>query len=158
MDLGSGDGRDVLFLQDKGFHVTAVDKNQNALGILTEKASGKTDLRNTDISVFITEKDSHWDNIISFWTLHFLRSEEAKKVYDWMKKHTKSGGINVVADFTKDGPFYNLETMKKDLFYLDLSQLRGIYKDWEILFYKEKEVFTKAGSKQTAAFVVAKKP
>ena len=135
LDLGSGDGTNVAFLDSKGFEVDWVEKNYGST--IEEKIAQTTDIKE--------------DNIISLFTLHFLKPSDAKKTYKWMKDHTASGGVNIISHWLKNDDW-------KNGYYLDPEQLRETYGDWIILNYEEKEVMTYSGSTQMAAFVVAKKP
>lgn len=72
-----------------------------------------------------------------------------------MKQFTSQGGLNVIADFTQNGPFYKEGSTS---FYAKSNEIKEMYSDWDVLHYEEKEVPTKVGSTQMAAFVVAKKP
>lgn len=141
LDLGSGDGSNIAYLRDLGFTVKGVEKNY-----------GET------IEDFIKENESDekvWDNIISFYTLHFLSRENATTAYSWIKKHTEKQGLNIIIDFTNEGEW---DLTKTSGIYFKRNELKEMYSDWEILHYEEKLVPTYNGSKQMAAFVVAKKP
>ena len=48
------------------------------------------------------------------------------------KDRTTVGGLHIISAFTKNGDFYR-KNMKTDNFYLNESELKEIYSDWEVL-------------------------
>ena len=157
LDIGCGDGKDSFYLAENGFNVTALDFSSGALNTLKERLS-QADLMNNvalierDIPDFMKEEKKLWGNIISFVTIHFIRYSEVLKVYEWIKEHTDSGGLNIISDFTNEG---SLDTSKG--FYLGRGQLLEIYKDWELIEYHEIPGLTKDGGKHMIASIVARK-
>lgn len=144
LDLGSADGRDIAYLREYGFYEYGVEKNYGqTIEMVTEPGYSMQEPYFND----------SWDNIISFYTLHFLENLVAEKTYGWIKEKTTGGGINIIIDFTSDATWE-----KKSGFYLKPGELKERYSDWEILHYEEKLVPTRDGSQQMAAFIVAKKP
>ena len=137
LDLGSGDGRNIAFLRENGFEVKGIEKNYGDM-----------------IEDVIRTSDTHWDTIMSIYTIHFLPPEVAQETYAWMKQHTVSGGVNMLIDFIDEGEW---DLSESHGFYLKKGELREMYADWEILNYEEKDVQTYKGSRQKAAFLVAKK-
>ncbi len=132
LDLGSGEGRDLLFLAKKGFNVTAMDIS--ARGIertkkLAEEKGVKIKTVIGDIKQF--EFREKYDLIISMAFLHFLKLIEIKKIISKMKEMTNVGGYNVITAFTEDNPF------KKFPHLFAKDELKKFYSDWDILKYKE---------------------
>lgn len=136
LDLGSGDGTNIAYLREKGFDVKGVEKNY-----------GET------IETFIMQPGEKWDNILSFFTIHFLSPNVSKDVYKWIMENTASEGVNIMIDFTSD-----VTWDKTKGFYLQPNELKEMYSNWNILHYEEKLVPTRDGTQQMAAFIVAKKP
>lgn len=156
LDLGCGDGKDSKYLASKGFSVMAVDKSQDAINILLEEKINTIETVCKDILDVTKNFDSHsWDNIISFVTIHFLKKEDGYKTIEWIKSHTNLGGLNIIYDFTKEGDF----NIKSDnpMFWLNSNELKELYKDWEIISYKEFPSNTKQGGKQMVAEIVARR-
>ncbi|MEO8286156.1 MAG: methyltransferase domain-containing protein [Chloroflexota bacterium] len=166
LDLGSGDGRNVLYLAHEGFSVTGVDIAPAAIASLKQyavranlgdKATGII----ADIEGFQIE--GQFENIISTFTLHFLPSDAFLPVVTRIMEATTPGGVNVIEDFTRDGPLYKPDVTGH---FLESGELEQLYaaQGWQVLYYHEKIVKTKARDEngnplqQTSAAIVAKKP
>ncbi len=135
IDFGSGSGKDIAYLKSKGYTVRGVDKD-----------SGET------IQDWVDTQTENWDNMMSFFTIHFMSSAYGYKTYKWMKDHTNSGGLNLIGDFTTKITWENPKG-----FYVGPNELKELYSDWEVLYYKENHVPAYDGSQQMAAFLVARK-
>jgi len=133
LDLGTGEGRNALFLAKHGFNVTAVDISGEGIKKLERLALENKvrintfvkDIRNFNFS-------ENYDVILSFATLHFLEKEEIERVIKKMKKHTSYNGFNVITVFTEENPNKNFSYLFKR------NELKNYYSDWEILEYKER--------------------
>jgi tellurite methyltransferase len=140
LDLGSGDGRNALFLAGKDFEVTAVDVAPTAIANLTRYAAraglaGMLHGVAADIETFSI--DGPYENIISTFTLHFLPRESFAPILQRIMESTRQGGVNVIEDFTQDGPMY-----RPDLpgHWAESGELRRLYErqGWHILYYGER--------------------
>ena len=143
LDLGSGDGRNAIFLAQKGFDVTCVDISKEALGKLTEKAKelrvqSKIKTIITDIAQFKFE--TSYGLIICYTILHFLLDADARRIIQDMQRFTLPNGLNIVTDFVGDGPLKRAN----ENFWLEESELKLLYKDWKTLYYKEELSKTRA--------------
>ena len=83
LDLGAGEGRNSLFLAEKGFDVTAVDISKEAIRKLERLALDC----GVEINGFVGDiKDNdfreNYDVILSIATLHFLGEEDIKRVIE----------------------------------------------------------------------------
>lgn len=134
LDLGVGEGRNALFLAEKGFQVIGVDKSEEAIKRFTEEIKlrklEKTTAVLSDIVTFEFKID--YDVIISNLTLHFIKEHEIKNLIQKMKEHTKKEGINVITIFTEDNPVKD-----KFVHLFKKKELYSYYADWKILDYKE---------------------
>ncbi len=105
LDLGSGDGRNSLFLAQKGFKVTAVDLSSEAIRQLNQRMSNfqaNSVAVVADIANFDFPKDI--DNIICTLVLHYLAPPEAKTVLHKIAKSvTQPNSIVVLESFTNQG-------------------------------------------------------
>lgn len=166
LDLGSGEGRNALFLAHRGFDVTAVDISPEAIANLTRYAAraGLQDkLRGTAADIASLPIDGPFENIISTFTLHFLPEEAYAPVLDRIMNATAEGGVNVIEDFTRDGPLYKAGVKGH---WLESGELRRLYeaRGWQVLTYEERKVTSQAtdeqGSRieQGAAAIVAARP
>jgi len=166
LDLGSGDGRNALYLAGKGLDVLAVDIAPTSIANLTRYAA-RSNLQDrvkgviADLETY--EIEGVFDNVISTFTLHFLRADRFLPLMVRMLQATAPGGINVIEDFTQDGPLYNPE---RPGHWIRSGELRTFYEDrgWQVLYYDERVVTAKATDEngnhiqQGAALIVAKKP
>lgn len=105
LDIGSGDGRNAVYLAQQGISVTAVDKSQVGIARLGHRAR----LADVHISAIVAdictyEIERIYDLIVAHGMLHLLAIECRDRVIASMKAHTKPGGFNVVAVFTDTIP------------------------------------------------------
>jgi cyclopropane fatty-acyl-phospholipid synthase-like methyltransferase len=145
LDIGAGDGRNVLFLAEHGFNVTALDIAPTGLLAINEKAKKRmvSDRVKTVEADFIGYQTTDtFDNIITNFTLHFVGADNIIPFLDKMTGLTKTGGINVIDDFTQNSPLaktsvddYINETILSD-YYLSLG--------WKIIYSCTRYVPVKA--------------
>ncbi len=169
LELGAGDGRNALYLAEKGFAVTAWDTSQVGLDELDRLAEEKgldvqTEMR--DIKNF--NPDDHFDVLVSTYVLHHLSRQDALLLIKEMQERTNTDGLNVITAFTENGDFYRDKPDTED-FYLKREELKNLYTDagWEVLEptgYEEVEGKTNEkkpdGSRKVnvAAQLIARKP
>jgi tellurite methyltransferase len=146
LDLGSGDGRNALFLAGKGFEVTAVDVAPTAIANLTRyaaRAGLEGMLRGVVADIETFAIDGPYESIISTFTLHFLPRDAYVPTLRRIMESTCEGGVNVIEDFTQDGPMY-----RPDLrgYMPESGELRRLYEvqGWSILYYGERITTSRA--------------
>lgn len=116
LDLGCGQGRDALFMLQKGFKVTAVDNSQEGIEKIKEVIKTNNlplshiNLFCEDIKTFNIEKEKYVI-INAFNSLQFLPKQDALKLIDKIKKNIKNKGYIIISSFTEDDPLY-----KKDVY------------------------------------------
>jgi tellurite methyltransferase len=135
LDLGVGDGRNVLFLAEAGFKVTGVDVSAEALKSFTKKISNKLINKITLIKSDITkfEFKDKYDIILSNVTLNFLNKVEIQRLINNIKEHTKIGGINIITAYT-----VNNHIKDKFNYLFKKGELLTFYdKEWTIIEHKE---------------------
>ena len=108
LDLGSGEGRNSLYLASLGYDVTSLDWNVPSLQKLQEIATQEGlslevepyDIECADIP------GGQYDLIVSTVVLMFLHEEVIPDVIENMQSHTASGGYNLIvaAMSTEDAP------------------------------------------------------
>ncbi len=131
LDLGSGEGRNALFLARRGFRVVAVDLVEAAISDLRRTASAEglaVEAHVGDVAEF--PLDATYETVVCTFTLHFLDSEAATSLIARAKERTAPGGCHLLALFTKDGPLYRPGSSG---FWLEPGGLRALYDDWEVL-------------------------
>ena len=149
-DLGCGDGRNTLFLAHKGLHVTAVDIVPEAIANLKGYAA-RAKLQ-TQVDAVVADIEGYgiegpYENIVSVFTLHFLPAKAFPVVLNRIMEATAVGGINVIEDFTQNGP---LCTPDVEGHFLQSGELKLLYEEqgWHILHYAEGTATTRATDRQ----------
>ena len=135
LDLGCGQGRNALFLEQLGFDVTAVDVNPLSLDNLASiiEAEDLNMLAGTyDInSANLTQK---YDFIVSTVVFMFLNRERVPEIIRNMQEQTNPGGYNLIvcAMDTESHPCHMPFS-----FTFKEGELREYYKDWDFIKYNE---------------------
>ena len=131
LDIGMGEGRDVLFLAEKGFQVTGVDLSgdvvKKCLKLAKERKLSVEALEGDFLDYY---PDNRFDIIISNVTLHLLEKDQIRRTIVKMKKMTRKKGLNLIVVFTEKDSSNAPYKFQKD-------ELKLFYKDWKILDYKE---------------------
>lgn len=142
LDLGSGSGRNALFLAKNGFKVTCIDASAAAIENLTTQAKELNVGDNITTSVQDLADfrfDNNYGAVICYTTLHFLSDPDARRLLDDIKTNTVKDGLNIIADFSGEGPL-----KREKRFWLENDELKNLYHNWNILFYKEELSRTRA--------------
>ncbi|MFZ3077485.1 MAG: methyltransferase domain-containing protein [Candidatus Aenigmatarchaeota archaeon] len=119
LDLGCGNGKISLRFAEMGANITGVDKREE------KYAYEKFNFVHQDIRDFKFNKE--YDLIIASFVLHFLNNFEATEIIKKIKVNTEIGGYNFLICLSKKDDFY-----KKENFYPNPSELKGLYSDWEM--------------------------
>ncbi|STZ75615.1 SAM-dependent methyltransferase TehB [Bergeriella denitrificans] len=135
LDMGCGQGRNALFLGLKGFNVTAVDANPQAVrnvAALAQQEGLPVRAFEYDLNTAALQED--FDYIVATVVLMFLQPQRIPAVIADMQAHTRAGGYNLIvsamdtADYPCPMPFP---------FKFQAGELRHYYQDWEIVEYRE---------------------
>ena len=136
IDVGCGEGKNPIFLAEKGFqNVEAFDLSSAGIEKLLKiavlkKVNVKAWVQ--DLTEFKFEKS--YDVIISYGTLHFVEKEKWKKFINDAKRNTNAGGINIFQIFTNKVPAsYDIAPFIKGL--ADEGEIKSMYQDWEIISF-----------------------
>lgn len=136
LDLGCGNGRNSLYLANKGFDVTAWDKNPNSLSNLQRirEAEGLNNLHIDSVDLNNFTFDGEYDFILSTVVMMFLEAKTIPGLIANMQRCTKPGGHNLIvaAMDTADYPC-NVGFP----FAFKEGELRNYYAGWELLKYNE---------------------
>ena len=135
LDLGSGQGRNSLYLSLLGHEVTAVDANGQSLVMLEDIA--ETEQLNCQIDWYdinTANLTDMYDTIISTVVFMFLNPDAVPDIISDMKVHTQIGGYNLIVSAmdTESHPC----TMPFSFTFKE-GELADYYKDWDILSYNE---------------------
>ena len=156
LDVGMGEGRDVLFLAEKGFQVTGVDLSEIAVNKCLKLAEEK----GLSVEAFVGDfldfyPNNRFDIIISNSTLHLMEKDSVRRAIVRMKKMTRKNGLNIIAVFTEEDTSDVPYKFKKD-------ELKLFYKDWKVIDYKEfstplEQHGSREAHKHEMAIIVAEK-
>jgi tellurite methyltransferase len=142
LDLGCGQGRDILFMLANGFQVTGVDKSQEGLRQIQDVAKAKgmptasLDLICEDIADFNIEENK-FDIISAYNSLQFLPKDYALLVLESIKSNLKKNGYIIISAFTIDDPSYKTVGVHGRC-YFGHGELKNIFSDLNIIMYEEK--------------------
>jgi len=157
LDMGCSNGRNALYLGQRGFNVTAIDNNPGAIEMLKticlEEQMGniKTDVY--DINNANLEQD--YGFISCTVTLMFIDPSRIDAVIADMQKHTLAGGYNLIVcamntdEHPCPAPFP---------FTFKTGQLQDAYEGWDFIKYNENVGTMHNGAQLQFATMLARKP
>jgi tellurite methyltransferase len=141
LDIGCGEGRDVVYFAQHGFEATGLDLSLPGL----EKAQRYAQevgasIKTIHADVLDYALEATYDVIFSTGTLHYLPQETRAQRFEDYKAHTSPTGIHVVSAFV-DKPFLPPAPDSDTSEYAFQSgELLSYYWDWEIPWCVE-EIF-----------------
>ena len=137
IDVGCGDGHNVLYLAKKGYqNINAFDLSENAIAKL-KRLAAKDNLNINAWADNLCEFSFHkqYRLIMSFGTLHFVPREDWHKFILKAKKVTEVGGINIMQIFTNKVPASS-DIAPYAVGLSDDGEIQELYSDWDILSFK----------------------
>ena len=103
LDLGCGMGASSMFLSEKGFEVTCIDKDKENIEHI-KKNYPEINAINRDILDFdFPEKE--YDLVLAVNLLHFFNFEDVKLLIDKIIKSLKNNGLIYLQVFSKNNPY-----------------------------------------------------
>lgn len=149
LDLGSGHGRNALYLARLGWSVVAVDASRAAIQILRKRSAAaqlpvEARVANLETGEFAIQP-SGYDLICDFFYLQ-------RNLFPQIREGVRPGGVFVAEihlrdDSAKDGP-------RSPEFVLEAGELRQEFSAWKILFYSEA---TQPGRSRPTARIIARR-
>lgn len=155
LDLGMGEGRNALWLAERGFDVVGVDVSTTAVETAQQLACERRLTLEThvaDIREFEIKPESYVLVMVSA-VLHFLLPDEIRGLADRIKAGLQPGGFVIVSVFTVDDPGYEalqeqgaaliaqntflVPDLGGSLHYFAFGELRRLFDELEILHYAE---------------------
>ncbi|MEC5318317.1 SAM-dependent methyltransferase TehB [Brenneria populi subsp. brevivirga] len=136
LDLGCGGGRNALYLNLRGFDVTAYDKNDSSIAALNDiiKSEALQKIQAQVYNINLAEIKERYDFILSTVVFMFLDRHRIPHIVRNMQEHTTPGGYNLIVaamsteDYPCPIPFS---------FTFKEGELRNYYADWQIIKYNE---------------------
>ena len=138
IDLGCGEGRDVIHLARHGFDVVGVDISGPGLA-KAERWAAEEGLRIRTVQAALQDfrLTEEFDLVYSSGTLTYLPLEARRDAFENYKRYTRVGGINVFNVFVEK-PFLGVpHDWGADEYFYRSGELLGHYWDWEILSFSE---------------------
>ncbi|AIR66257.1 tellurite resistance methyltransferase TehB [Cedecea neteri] len=136
LDLGCGGGRNSLYLNQKGFDVTAWDKNPMSIARLNQiiETEGLKNIVTAEADLNQLSFDGEYDFILSTVVMMFLERSTIPGLIANMQRCTKPGGYNLIvaAMDTEDFPC----TVGFPFAFKE-GELRNYYEGWELIKYNE---------------------
>ncbi|PWC11920.1 tellurite resistance methyltransferase TehB [Brenneria roseae subsp. americana] len=136
LDLGCGGGRNSLYLNLRGFDVTACDKNELSIASLQEiiNSEALTAIRAGVYNINLAEIKEQYGFILSTVVLMFLERDRIQHIIQNMQESTTNGGYNLIIaamstdDYPCPIPFS---------FTFKAGELKNYYSGWDIIKYNE---------------------
>jgi tellurite methyltransferase len=157
LDMGCSNGRNAVYLGQRGFNVTAIDANPGAIDML-QSIINEEDMDNIKAHVYDINNASLGENygfISCTVTLMFIDPTKVDTVITDMHKRTLAGGYNLIvcAMNTEENP-----CPVRFPFTPKSGQLREAYAEWELIKYNEDVGTMHNGAKLQFATILARKP
>lgn len=108
LDIGCGEGKDAVYMAEKGYAVTAFDLTENGVA----KTLALAENRNVGIEAYVDdintfETDNMFDIVYSTGTIQYLFEENKKAFFDKINRITRENGV-VYFNVFVEKPFLEL--------------------------------------------------
>ena len=136
VELGCGAGRDTVYLIKNGWNVLAIDK-ENVKSRIVEKLS-KDELKKFKFSKqkFESNEIEKNDLIVSNFSLSFCNKNDFEKLWNKIRNSILNDGYFVGNFFGNNDEWKNI---KEEMTFLTKRQTIQLFKDFEIIKFKEVE-------------------
>lgn len=157
LDMGCSNGRNALYLAQRGFNITAIDNNSGAIGML-KNITKEEGMNNVNAQVYDINNAKLLEDygfISCTVTLMFVDPARVDLIIADMHKRTLAGGYNLIvcAMNTEENP-----CPVPFPFMFKSEQLRQAYEGWELIKYNENVGTMHNGSRLQFATLLARKP
>lgn len=118
LDLGCGEGRDTIYLLNKGYNVLGIDYSNTVINKCNEITNNKYKDKFIAFDIFKDKLDIKFDFIYSVAVIHmFIDKKDRNKYYNFIYNHLNNNGYSLIISMG-DG-VTNYKTKKKDSFNRD---------------------------------------
>lgn len=97
LDMGCGDGRNIIELAQKGFEITGIDFSPAAVEIAQKRLKEKNLIANVYVSDIFEKvrfiEDESFDGIIASDAVHYVEIEKFTQILKEMNRILKTGGL-----------------------------------------------------------------
>lgn len=135
LDLGSGEGRNAIYLATRGFAVTALDASPVGIARMRRSACAlgvSINARVEDIRHFVLNQT--YDVFVAVLVLHHLKRDEALHLLRRLRNASAIGSYHAIVVFTDDGDFFRRDPAT-DHFFPSSGEVRRLYQGWAVLDY-----------------------
>jgi SAM-dependent methyltransferase len=151
LDIATGEGKNAIFLAQRGFHVDAVDISEVGLKKaenLAQKFGVKIHTILADLDTYRIEKQ-YYDLIVNFY---FLNRNLIPKI----KKGLRRGGKVIFETYLLEQRVLSTAGPKNPDYYLKPNELLSLFNGFRILLYQE-GIFKEGGKRKAIASLIAEK-
>lgn len=146
IDLGCGVGNDTVYLLKKDYKVTAVDKESSVIDLIRSRVSDTSKL-DFIIDNFENIKLNKANLIVSNLSIYFCKPQYFDRFCHEITNNIIEGGY-FVGNFLGKEDEWSTDSNRT---FIDKEELYSIFKDFEIVFFKEKK-FNKKTAKGRMKF------
>jgi len=141
LELGAGQGQDSRFFAEKGYHVTASDFSDTALGVARQKHPSSINFQRIDLSKPLPFVDGVFDIVYAHLSLHYFDMPTTEKIFGEIRRVLKDGGV-LAALFNSTGDPEIAEGRQVEPDFIDINGIKKRYfnPDSAFTFAKEFEV------------------
>jgi tellurite methyltransferase len=145
LDLGCGEGKNSIYLAERGFDIHAVDCSLPAIRNFKHRLAECNEIVRDRISIVLANVIVYWtshmfDGVIAYGLLHCLSNlEEADLVVRTMQSLTRVGGYNVIVAFTPKLPLPAVQGYLKPTF-IEPTFVVDRYQKWQIVCSQEEVI------------------
>lgn len=141
LDLGSGEGRNAVYLAKNGFDVTAVDISRPGLKKTKKYAEElSVEVKTIHADIMTYDLEDTYDVVFSSGALHYLPPQIRKVRFENYKQCTSRCGVNTFSVFVRK-PFIPKPPDAEGISHAWRSgELMTYYWNWEIIYCTE-EIF-----------------
>lgn len=154
LSLAEGEGRNAVFLAQKGCVVHSVDFSAKARAKalkLAEETGVKIHYEREDLSRYSLGSDK-WNAVISIFC-HLPQSDRAE-FYRSIKQSLKPGGLFLLEGYNRRQLKYDTGGPKDSAYLTSIEELKTIFADWEIMIARDIERDVREGSGHTGIAAV----
>ena len=168
LDLGCGNGNNLMHLVNKKKKVIACDISLEALNNIKNNCDGEYDVKCFDMLDGLPFEDNYFQLVIADLSLHYFRHDDTLRIIDDIKRVLRSNGYLIIrVNSLKDINYGagNGEEVEKHLYktsdnrlkrFFDEEDIRDFFSCFSILSIKE-EIMTRYGEDKIVYKVCLKK-
>lgn len=161
LDLGSGTGKNSLFLAERGSDIVGIELSKTAVRIAKERAEQRglyAHFQTGDIGTTIPYEDASFDLILDVVSSNSLNEAERRVYVKEMKRLLKPSGHLFVKALCKDGDKHAVNLIEKfpgkekDTYVMpgtgitervwSKDDITELYKDFKVLYLEKKNSYT----------------